>query len=173
MMKSLTNAIIRHRVIGVAIFLFLTLFLGYEVTQVKLNPDLSTYLAGGSVVDKYNVIGEEYGGKSIGLVMIEVEDVFTLETLEMIRNLTDAYEMLEGVAYVTSLTNVLDFKKTEWGFEVGRLIPAEDIPETKEELARLKDYVLSKEMYVKDLVSEDGKSAVLPFVSSMEYMNLV
>lgn len=161
-MKPLTNAIIRHRNIGLAIILLLTLFLGYEVTQIELNADFTTYLRQDDpIVQKFNLIGEEYAGKSMVLVMIETEDVFKGETLKMIRDLSDAYEGLEGIAYVTSLTNVLDFKKTEWGLEVGKLIPRKDVPISEEELARLKNYTLSKDMYVKDLVSEDGKSTVI------------
>ena len=161
-MKPLTNAIIRHRNISIAIILLLTLFLGYELTQVEMNADFTTYLMQDDpIVQKFNLIGEEYAGKSMALVMIETEDVFKAETLKMIRDLTDAYEGLEGIAYVTSLTNVLDFKKTEWGLEVGKLIPRKDVPISAEELARLKNYTLSKDMYVKDLVSEDGKSTVI------------
>ncbi len=94
-------------------------------------------------------------------MLLEADDIFSPEKLKLIRDLTEAYEGLEGIAYVTSLTNVLDFQKTPWGLEVGRLIPEGKIPETDEELRRLRNYVLSKEMYVKDLVSEDGKSTVI------------
>ncbi len=161
-MNGFIEILIRKRGIGLALILVLTLLLGYEMTQVFLNADFSTYLRQDDpVVQKYNLIGEEYGSKSIALVMVEAEDVFNAETLTLIRDLTEAYEGLERIAYVTSLTNVLDFKKTEWGLEVGKLIPGGDIPEVKEELKRLRDYVLSKEMYVKNLVSEDGKSTVI------------
>jgi predicted RND superfamily exporter protein len=161
-MKGLIDIILRNKLMARALILFLTLLSGYAITKVVLNADFSTYLRQDDpVVQKFNLIGEEYGSKSIGMVVIEAEDVFNTETLKLIRDLTDAYEDLDGVAYVTSLTNVLDFKKTEWGLEVGKLIQEGIIPETEEDLKRLRDYVLSREIYVKDLVSEDGKSTVI------------
>lgn len=161
-MKHLIDFIIRKRVPILVLITVLTLLLGYVMTRVILNADFSTYLRQDDpVVQKFNMIGEEYGSKSIALVMIEAEDVFNRDTLNLIRDLTEAYEGLEGIAYVTSLTNVLDFKKTAWGLEVGKLIPRGNIPEGKEGLERLREYVLSKEMYVNDLVSKDGKSTVI------------
>lgn len=161
-MKRLIDIIIHNRVVGLVFLLLLTIFLGYEMLRVELNADFSTYLRQDDpLVRQFNLIGEEYAGKSMALVLVEADDVFSSETLKLVRDLTDAYEELDGIAYVTSLTNVLDFRKTEWGLEVGRLIRRDEMPETEEELKRLKDYVLSKEMYVKDLVSEDGKSTVI------------
>jgi predicted RND superfamily exporter protein len=145
-----------------ALILVSTILMGYAIPKIALNADFSTYLRQDDpIVQRYNYVGEEYESRSLGLVLLEADDIFNREKLELIRDLTEAYEGLEGIAYVTSLTNVLDFKKTEWGLEVGKLIPSGTIPENGEELKRLKDYVLSKEMYVKDLVSEDGKSTVI------------
>ncbi|NIS69701.1 MAG: MMPL family transporter, partial [Proteobacteria bacterium] len=161
-MKGLIDIILRNKLMAKVLILFLTLLSGYAITKVALNADFSTYLRQDDpVVQKFNLVGEEYGSKSIGMVVIEAEDVFNSETLSLIRDLTIAYEDLDGVAYVTSLANVLDFKKTEWGLEVGKLIQKGIIPESEEDLKRLRDYVLSREMYVKDLVSEDGTSTVI------------
>ena len=81
-MKGFIEILIRKRGIGLALILVLTLLLGYEMTRVILNADFSTYLRQDDpVVQKYNLIGEEYGSKSIALVMVEAEDVFNAETL--------------------------------------------------------------------------------------------
>ena len=161
-MKRLINFLMRRRMFGAGIFLILTLILGYQVVNVTLNADFSTYLQQDDpVVQMFNLIGEEYASKSMALVLVEADDVFSAQTLKLVRDLTDAYEELDGIAYVTSLTNVLDFKKTEMGLEVGRLIRKGVVPEDREVLRRLKEYVLSKEMYVKDLVSKDGRSTVI------------
>ncbi|NOZ04271.1 MAG: RND family transporter [FCB group bacterium] len=161
-MKRLADIIIRNRVTIIIVVVLLTLFLGYETTKIKLNADFSSYLQQDNpLVQKFNRIGEIFAGKSIAMVTIESEDIFSAKTLALIRNLTNAYEDLDGVSHVTSLTNIIDFKKTEWGLEVGKLIPKGEIPETPEELKKLKDYVMSKEMYVGDLVSEDGKASII------------
>ncbi len=161
-MKRLIDIIIRRRGIVITLLLLVTLILGYEMFKVRLNADFTTYLRQDDpLVRQFNYIGKQYASKSMGLVLIEADDVFSPQTLKLVRDLTAAYEELDGVAYVTSLTNVLDFKKTAWGLEVGKLIQGGKIPQNEKDLKKLKDYVLSKEMYVKKLVSKDGKSTVI------------
>lgn len=111
-MRRFANFIIRYRIPVIIIIILLTLLLGDRMRVLKLNADFSTYLRQDDpLVQQYNRIGEEFGGKSIALVLIKSEQLFTTHSLEQIRKLTDAYEDLEGVSYVTSLTNVIDFKK--------------------------------------------------------------
>jgi predicted RND superfamily exporter protein len=144
---GLVGWIIRNKRIVAIGILIATFLLGFVMIKVVLNADFSTYLRQSDpVVQTFNYIGEKYASKSMGLVLIQADDVFSTETLKLINDLTDAYEELDGVAYATSLTNVLDFKKTEWGLEVGRLIQSENIPRSDEELKSLRDYVLSKEL---------------------------
>ncbi|NIN92976.1 MMPL family transporter [bacterium] len=161
-MKTIADLIIRNRVIAIVLVVLTTLFLGYEVTKVRFNADFSSYLqADNPLVREFNRIGEVFAGKSIAMVLIESEDLFSSETLTLIRDLTDAYGNVDGVSHVTSLTNVLDFKKTEWGLEVGKLVPPGEIPKSQKELNRLRDYVMSTERYVGDLVSEDGEATII------------
>ncbi len=161
-MKTLADLIIRNRGIVISLLVLLTLFLGYKASKIGLNADFSTYLQQDNpLVQQFNRIGEVFAGKSVAMVLIESENLFSTETLTLIRDLTNAYEDMDGVAYVTSLTNVLDFKKIEGGLEVGKLIQRGEIPQAKEELKGLRDYVMSKEMYVGDLVSEDGKATII------------
>jgi predicted RND superfamily exporter protein len=73
--------------------------------------------------------------------------------------MTDGLETIDELYTVTSLTNIVDIRKTDYGVEVGDLI--HEIPESREELDRLEEYVLSKEMYVNTLVSSDAKYTTL------------
>ena len=59
-MKSVTNFLIRNRMIGAGVLLFLTLILGYQVVKVTINADFSSYLRQDDpVVKMYNMIGAE------------------------------------------------------------------------------------------------------------------
>jgi len=157
-MKNFTEQLIRYRRPGIALLLAITLILGYAILKISINADFSTYLREDDpVVQKFNLIGEVYASKSLALVLIEADDVFSPETLTLIQELTDAYEALDDVAYVTSLMNITDIKDADGGIEVGSLISEWELPESQEDRDRLKNYVLSKERYVKDIVSEDGK----------------
>ena len=76
---------------------------------------------------------------------------------------SDSLEIIPGVSTVTSLTNVIDIKSSEWGIEIGTLVDEYDLPDTPSEIASLRSYVDSKEMYRGAIVSEDGTATVILF----------
>lgn len=162
MIKSFTGFIIRHRVTVIIVMVILSLFFGYQVTRVKLNADFSSYLQQNNpLVEQFNRIGKIFAGKSITMVLVESKDVFSADTLSLLKKLTAAYENVKGVSYVTSLINVLDFKRTGQGLEVGRLLRGGKIPDSPKALKNFRDYVMSNERYVGNLVSKDGKAAII------------
>ncbi|MCK5843715.1 MAG: MMPL family transporter, partial [Victivallales bacterium] len=71
------------------------------------------------------------------------------------------FKEMDEISHIMSLTDILDIKKTEWGLEIGKLIDKNNIPEDSEELKRLREYALSKDMYRGSLVSNDGKITVI------------
>ncbi len=156
-MKIFAEFIIRYRLAVIFLVVILTLLLGYQMIKVNMNADFATYLQQDDpLVQQYNKIGNKFGGKSTAMILIETEDVFSVQNLKLVRDLTEAYQSLNEVSYVTSLANVLDFKKVDGGLEVGKLIPEGVIPKDEEEFTKLKQYVMSKEMYAGNLVSYDG-----------------
>jgi predicted RND superfamily exporter protein len=161
-MKTIADFIIRNRILVIITVIILTILFGYQMIKVKMNADFATYLQRDDpLVQQYNKIGDKFGGKSTAMVLIETGDVFNVQNLKLVRDLTEAYQSLKEVSYVTSLTNVLDFKKVEGGLEVGKLVPEDDITNDRMKLADLKKYVMSKEMYTGNLVSYDGTTTLI------------
>ncbi len=161
-MKKLSTAILRLRwIIIIAVFL-LTGFFGYFIKDLKVNADVLGYLPDDDhAAILFKEIGKNYGGNEMIIIGIEGKEVFTKEMLELIRQVTDSVRTIRGIGYVTSLTNVLDIKSTEYGIEIGRLIDEWAIPDDAAELENLKHYALSKEMYRGNLVSEDATSTLV------------
>lgn len=161
-MKKFSAFILKYRRSVISFTLIITLILGYFLKDLKINPDITSYLPKTDpVVALGNYIGEEYGGNLLAMVALETEDVFTGETIARLDDLTARLQNLEGISYVTSLTNVLDIKSSEEEFEVGRLVEAGNLPRTSEELQALKEYTLSKEMYRGRLVSSDATATLI------------
>jgi predicted RND superfamily exporter protein len=77
--------------------------------------------------------------------------------------LTDTIREIDGISAITSLTNIIDIKGDEYGFEVGNLVDEYDMPDSPEALNSLRDRVLSKDMYKGTIVSEDGTATVIIF----------
>ncbi len=161
-MNIFSRFIIRARIAIITIAIVITLCMGFFLKDIRINPDITSYLPEDDpVVARFDKIGAEYGGNLMALVVIEGENIFAREQIEYINHLTTEFEILEGVSYVTSLTNVLDIKKGEFGIEIGRLVDRYDLPTTHEQLSALREYVLSKDIYRGHLVSRDGKASLI------------
>jgi len=162
MIKKFSSAVLKNRIHIVIATILLSLVLGYQMTNLKVNSDILSYLPKDDpAVQLFNKVGEEFGGNSLAFIALESDDIFTHETIKHINHLTEQFKLVDGVTEVTSLTNILDIKKTNDGLEVGKLIDENNLPQTAEELDHLRRYALSKDLYVGRIVSSDAKAALI------------
>jgi predicted RND superfamily exporter protein len=132
------------------------------LSKVVINSDLISYLDDDNpVVSLFDHVGEQYGGNDIIMVAVEGEDIFTNEALTVIRDITESFHTVSGVMSVTSLTDVLDMRDTEFGLEIKRLINKNDIPTDNLELEALREYTLGREMYAGKIISNDGRITLI------------
>jgi hypothetical protein len=156
-MNKFAKGIVKLRWLIIIIVVGLTAFLGYQIKNLKIDSDIISSLPDDDPAALlYKNIGKEFGGNDMGMIIIETNDVFKKEVIEYVKQITDSLRVSEGVSVVTSLTNVLDIKGSDWGIEIGTLLDEYDLPDTKIELDSLKERVFSKDMYKGTLVSEDG-----------------
>ncbi|MDO8896259.1 MAG: efflux RND transporter permease subunit, partial [Bacteroidales bacterium] len=161
-MEKITAFILRIRYLTIIMVVLLTVLLGYQIKDLKVNADVLGYLPdddGAAML--FSRIGEDYGGNELIIIGLEGESVFSYEMLDIVRKVTDSVRMVSGIGYVTSLTNVIDIRGADGFIEIGRLIDEYDIPQDEEVLAVLKEYALSKAMYRGNLVSEDGTATLV------------
>jgi predicted RND superfamily exporter protein len=163
-MEKLSRAIIKFRKIIIGIFVLLTVFLGYQIKDIKINSDVISSLPDDDPdASLLKQVGENFGGNKIGMVILETGNVFTTEVLQHVRMITDTLKEMDGISSVTSLTNIVDIKNGDDGLEVGKLVDEYSLPETPEDLAALKEKALSKEMYRGAIVSADGTATIIIF----------
>ena len=161
-MRRFAETVLRFRVLVIVLTLLTTLILGYFLKNLSINSDIFSSLAQDDPrVVLLNEVGDKFGGSSLAMVALESDDAFSYANLTRLAEITRRFKEMDEVAYVTSLTDVLDIKKTEWGLEVGKLIDNDAIPLDSAALRRLKEYTLSKRMYRGNLVSENGRIAVV------------
>lgn len=161
-MGKLANSIIRYRKAVIVITLVLTVFFGYFIKDIKVNSDiLSSLPKEDKTAILFNRIGKQYGGNDIAMIALETDNIFKKETLEQIRQITDSIKTINEIGSVTSLTDVIDIKSSEEGIEIGKLVDANNLPETPRQLDDLKKYVFSKDMYKGSLISEDGTATLV------------
>ena len=163
-MKKLSEIVIKNKWIVIASVILITVFLGLQIPKVRINSDVVSSLP---ATDEDAVllkkVGDKFGGNRMGMVILEAENVFTTEVLQHVKQVTDSIRQTEGVSSVTSLTNAMEIKETEEGVEVGRLVDEDNLPETPEDMAKLKERAMSNEMYKGAIVSEDGTATIVIF----------
>ncbi|MFV1979897.1 MAG: RND family transporter, partial [Rhodothermia bacterium] len=154
--------IMRQRWPVIIVTVVITALMAWQATKVTLNGDFSNYLREDDpLVREYNRVGEVFGGKETGIVLVTAENIFTAENLKLVAQLTETFGNVDGISDVLSLTNVVDFRKTDWGLEVRRLVDVDAPPETPEALESLRTYVTLEERYRGNLVSDDGTTTAL------------
>jgi len=156
-MDSFSRYIIAHRWGLILLLSVVTILLAYLATGLKINNDHDTWMPRHDrTAQLLREVDSEFSSNVMLFCVIEFKEkgVFHPESLGLIGNITGRLEDMEELFNVTSLTNIIDIKKTDGGVEVGELIS--DIPNDRKGLDELKDYVLSKEMYVNSIVSSDG-----------------
>ena len=128
-MKKMTETIIKLKWLIIAIVAALTVLFGYQLKNIEIDSDIISSLPDDDPVALlYKNIGKEFGGNDMGMVIIESDNVFKKDVLVSIKQVTDSLIATEGVSTVTSLTNVLDIKGSEWGIEIGTLLDEYDLP---------------------------------------------
>lgn len=161
-MLRIADFVIRQRTWIIGAALLTTVLLGWQARHVGLNGDFATYLnQSDPLVREYNQVGEVFGGNETGAVLVTADDVFQADHLDLVARLTDTYRDVDGVSDVISLTNVVDFRATDWGLEVRPLVDPSDIPTDPDSLSALRRYVLGEARFRGTLVAEDGTATAI------------
>jgi len=166
-MQSFSRYIIRYRWVWLALIVLITALLANATKYLVVNNDYDMWLpANDKVSELYRLVDRQFASTAVLFTVLDFseEGVFNPDSLALVQRMTDALEGVDELFNVSSLTNIVDIRKTDFGVEVGDLIP--EIPESKEELEALKQYVLSKEMYVNSLISEDAAYTV--FIANID-----
>ena len=161
-MSKFAHFIMTHRKIVIFLTILITLFLGYSIKDIQIDPDILNYLPKSDPVVKLSqYIGKLYGGNLLAMVAMETDDIFTPSALKEMELLTKSLQQIDGITYVTSLTNILDIKENDGFIEIGTLVDLDYISENLNELQELKDYILEKDMYRDKFISTDATTALL------------
>ena len=162
LMTSFSKSVIRWRWLILLLVIVITVGLVNATKYLTVNNEHKTWMpANDRVTELYLLVDDQFGANALVFAVLDFTEkgVFDPESLALVQRMTDALEDIPELFNVSSLTNIVDIRKTDYGLEVGELVP--EIPQSRTELAQLEAYVLSKEMYVNTLISPDAKYTVL------------
>jgi len=160
MLEKLTKWVSKYPKTVITVVILLTVFFYFGLTKIEVATDPKTMLPEGDpVVAAFDEVDETFGGAEFAMVILDMGEVFTTNSLQEIDRLTLSLERVKGVSSVWSITNMEEIRGVEGGIEVKELI--EEIPTSEAELQKLKNRVLSDDDYAGQIVSKNGKVALV------------
>ena len=107
----------------------------------------------------YQEFKQVFGNDEFFVIAFEKDDIFKPENLRLIKEVTRELESRDLVREVTSLANVDHIVGEEQNFYVSPFL--DEIPESKEGLAKLRKEALENPLYVKNLISPDARATAI------------
>lgn len=135
--------------------------------QVEEDDDVLAFLPRTNPeIQAFYDINDRFGATDVALVGIQTDDVFEAEFLRKLDALTRALRDTKGLDHALTLFNVPDFVKDPDGGGIISSSLIEDVPESPEAMAALREKVLSRDHILGTLISEDATAVqVVAFAS--------
>ncbi len=154
----------RYRWLTILLTLLITGYFIIETKNLRVDNSYDVWLPKQERITKlFKKLGKLFSANMV-FVILDSKEVFTAASLRQVKQITELLEEIPELANVTSLTNVIDMREIEGDIDVSYLI--DSIPQRPEDLAELKRYVMSREMYVDTFVSADSRyTAILANIS--------
>lgn len=131
LMTSFGKWVVRLRWVILLLVLLITAGLVSATKRLTVNNDYDTWFPENDrVTEIYRMVDKQFGANALVFAVLDFTEkgTFDPESLALVQRMTDALESIDELFNVSSLTNIVDIRKTDYGIEVGDLIP--EIPET-------------------------------------------
>lgn len=152
--------LIIHRPKSILLLIFLlTGFFANHARHIHLDSSVESLLPKDDPEKSYyDEIRQQFGSDEIGVIGVIADNIYTPSVLQKIQRLTDAIRQIPEVKNVISLTNAPDII-TSVARESARLVP--DLNASHAALEDLKRKLTEQPVYLKNLVSADGRAAAI------------
>ncbi len=143
----------------ILILLALTVFFGYQIKNLKMNPDITAALPQSIPAKRlYDKMKKIFPSKTIAMVIYQ-GNVFSPEGASELMELTSSLEDFPEVYSVMSATNAKVILGTPEGIEVKEAL--EEKPTSPQDIQRWKTILASNPKFRKLLIANDEKSSML------------
>jgi predicted RND superfamily exporter protein len=170
--EKLGRLIIRYRGLCLAGIALGTVLLGWKIKDVRFTSEtIDLFPKSHPYVETFVKYAEVFGGANTAVLAIEVQrgDIFTGETLEKIRRVTRAVELLPGVNNYQVISIAQRKVKNITAEFVGggnvrfkaEPIMFPDVPRTRPEIEELRETIRSDPRIFGTLVSSDSRAALV------------
>ena len=157
-MIRITRWVLDHPWLTIISILVVTVFLGYSIRNIKVDPDITSSLPQ-NIPEKrlYDRMNEIFPSKDMVMIAIEADSLFSPKTIATIFEITRQLEDLPDVYSVISPTNVRIISGTEEGLDVREILS--EPPKTREEIEKYRYTLFHSDLPIENLISKDGRMA--------------
>jgi predicted RND superfamily exporter protein len=166
-MRRLAVIIVARRAIILGLIVAVTICFAYLSIKIEMYTAFSDLLPSDhSYIRVHNRYWKTFGGANVVLLSLEVAqgDIFNVQALEKVKKLTEVIEQTPGAnnyqIFSIARQKVKDVRATAWGIEVEPVMWP-NVPQSRDEIERLRNTVYANPTIVGRLVSEDGKAALI------------
>jgi predicted RND superfamily exporter protein len=152
-MRKLADFIIEQRMWFLIVISLVSLFLTYKIKDLDVYTRFADLLPQGhEYIKVHNSIRSRFGGANTVLMVLQAKegDIFNPITLQKIKDVTEELYLIPGVdrfkVLSISVNFLLDMVVTSGGFDFQPLM-FPDVPQTPEEIGKLKDKVYASVFY--------------------------
>lgn len=159
-MNKLSKFSINHPVIVIIIFLILTIFFALEIPDIEVDSSLKGLIPG-NMTSRINLnkIESIFGGTDAVMIILESDNILNKETLKRAHYFSNELENWEEIDSVNTPFTIQEISGKEGTLNIEDAI--NQIPETKQELANLKEKIKNNELIYGNIISEDFKAMAL------------
>lgn len=160
--ERIASHLIKLRWLYLLLFLVTIIVCMYGSTLVKIDTsNENSFLESDSINIQTDHFEEIFGNDQYVLVLVENENLFTNESLTLLRELHN--ELNDSVVFVERVTSINDVEFTvgnEYGMVIEQIVP-DVIPSEAQELVKIKEKAFKKENFRKRLISSDGTQTLI------------
>jgi hypothetical protein len=154
--------LLKFRWLYLAAFIVCMIAFLYGSKQVKIDTsNENSFLESDSINIQTDLFKEIFGNDQYVVVLLENDELFSYESLSLLRELHEELEdNVEFVERVTSLNDIEFTTGDEFGMLIEQIVP-ESIPTDDSSLRQVREKAFSKENFRKRLISSDGRQTLL------------
>ncbi|MDQ7091180.1 MAG: MMPL family transporter [Methylococcales bacterium] len=150
----------RKPLISFLFILFISLISGVGLLNLTLDTSYDSMLSNNDpMIPVYNQVIKDFGSDNLVLIHYQADNLFTIEKLKILNEVTNTLQNLEIVENVETLATTLTIRNTHKGLKIDPLVSTP--PQTQEDLAIIKDNALYSPLIRGTYLSDDGKKAAL------------
>ena len=163
-MDNFSKFVINSKWAIIAVVSILTVFFAYQILSIKVDSNIVNSLPKDDPeASLFRAVGDRFGSNEIGMIIIKSDNVLMPNVLHDITLITDTLSEIHQLTAVTSISNIMNLQVIDDDFEINNLINNENIPQNRKQADSLLRIISVNEMVVGNLISKDGKAAVIMF----------